>query len=86
MKKNKSFSYAKYGYLFSIPFVVVYAIFSLYPTLNTAILGFTDAKFYGMPAMMVGKMDGVKMYERLSSCHLRFLNNYLIYKKVYELL
>lgn len=44
MKKNKSFSYAKYGYLFSIPFVVVYAIFSLYPTLNTAILGFTDAK------------------------------------------
>ncbi len=44
MKKNKSFSYAKYGYLFSIPFVVVYAIFSLYPTLNTAILGFTDSK------------------------------------------
>ena len=44
MKKNKSFSYAKYGYLFSIPFVVVYAIFSLYPTLNTAILGCTDAK------------------------------------------
>lgn len=44
MKQNKSFSYAKYGYLFSIPFVVVYAIFSFYPTLNTAILGFTDAK------------------------------------------
>ena len=44
MKQNKSFSYAKYGYLFSIPFIVVYAIFSFYPTLNTAILGFTDAK------------------------------------------
>ena len=44
MKNNKSFSYDKYGYLFSIPFVVVYAIFSLYPTLNTAILGFTDSK------------------------------------------
>lgn len=44
MKKNKSFSYAKYGYLFSIPFVVVYCIFSLYPTFNTAILGFTNAK------------------------------------------
>ncbi len=44
MKKNKSFSYAKYGYLFSIPFVVVYAIFSLYPTINTALLGFTNAK------------------------------------------
>ena len=44
MKKNKSFSYAKSGYLFSIPFVVVYAIFSLYPTINTALLGFTNAK------------------------------------------
>ena len=44
MKKNKSFSYAKYGYLFSIPFVVVYVIFSLYPTINTALLGFTNAK------------------------------------------
>ena len=44
MKKNKSFSYARYGYLFSIPFVVAYAIFSLYPTSNTLILGFTNAK------------------------------------------
>lgn len=44
MKKTKSFSYAKYGYLFSIPFVVAYLIFSLYPTINTVILGFTDSK------------------------------------------
>lgn len=44
MKKTKSFSYAKYGYLFSIPFVVAYLIFSLYPTINTAVLGFTNAK------------------------------------------
>lgn len=44
MNKSKSFSYAKYGYLFSIPFVVTYLIFSFYPTINTIILGFTDAK------------------------------------------
>lgn len=44
LKAGKSFSYAKYGYLFSIPFVVVYLIFSLYPTLTTIILAFTDAK------------------------------------------
>lgn len=44
MEKKKSFSYAKYGYLFSIPFIVVYAIFSLYPTINTALLAFSDAK------------------------------------------
>lgn len=47
MKKKSSFSYAKYGYLFSIPFVVIYLIFSLYPIINTAILSFTDAKGLG---------------------------------------
>lgn len=45
--KQRSFSYAKYGYLFSIPFVVVFCIFSLYPTVYTAILGFTDCKGLG---------------------------------------
>lgn len=44
LKDGNSFSYAKYGYLFSIPFVVVYLIFSLYPTATTIILAFTDAK------------------------------------------
>jgi cellobiose transport system permease protein len=43
-KKHKSISYAKYGYLFSIPFIVVFLIFALYPTIFTAILGFTDFK------------------------------------------
>lgn len=45
--KKRTFSYAKYGYLFSIPFIVAYAIFSLYPTIYTAILGFTDCKGLG---------------------------------------
>ncbi|NLI22248.1 MAG: sugar ABC transporter permease [Clostridiales bacterium] len=40
----KSVSYAKYGYLFSIPFIVTFLIFSLYPTVFTAIIGFTDFK------------------------------------------
>ena len=43
-KQPKGVSYAKYGYLFSIPFIVVFLIFSLYPTLFTAIIGFTDFK------------------------------------------
>ena len=48
MKKKKAkFSYARYGYLFSIPFVVAYLIFSLYPTLYTAVIGFTDMKGVG---------------------------------------
>ncbi len=47
MKRRKGFGYAKYGYLFSIPFVLVFLIFSLYPTIFTALLGFTDSKGLG---------------------------------------
>jgi len=47
MKQQRTFSYAKYGYLFSIPFVVVFCIFNLYPTIYTAVLGFTDCKGLG---------------------------------------
>lgn len=43
MKKGR-LSYAKYGYIFIIPFVIAYLLFSLYPTIYTAIIGFTDLK------------------------------------------
>ena len=42
--KIKGVSYAKYGYLFSLPFIIVFLVFMLYPTLFTAIIGFTDFK------------------------------------------
>ncbi|MGM9973799.1 MAG: carbohydrate ABC transporter permease [Clostridiaceae bacterium] len=41
MKKNK-FSYARYGYIFSAPFVITFCVFTLYPVIYTAIIGFTD--------------------------------------------
>ena len=44
MKRKGKISYAKYGYIFSIPFVVAYLIFSFYPTIYTAIIGFTNLK------------------------------------------
>lgn len=47
MNKKKTFSYARYGYLFSIPFLLAFLIFSLYPTLYTAVIGFTDLKGIG---------------------------------------
>ena len=47
MKKKGKISYAKYGYLFCIPFVIAYLIFHLYPTLFTAIIGFTDLRGAG---------------------------------------
>ncbi|MDR0903411.1 MAG: sugar ABC transporter permease [Ruminococcus sp.] len=44
MKRRKRLSYAKYGYMFSIPFVVAFLLFSLYPTLYTVVIGFMGAK------------------------------------------
>lgn len=40
--RRKSVSYAKYGYIFCIPFVTAFLIFSLYPTFYTAFIGFTN--------------------------------------------
>lgn len=47
MPKRKGVSYAKYGYIFSIPFILVFLVFSLYPTIYTAVIGFTDLKGLG---------------------------------------
>ena len=47
MKKNKAFRYAKWGYIFCLPFFIAFLIFSLYPTIYTAVIGFTDLKGIG---------------------------------------
>ena len=44
MGRSKSISYAKYGYIFSIPFVLAFLVFSLYPIVYTIFIGFTDLK------------------------------------------
>ncbi|MBN2510646.1 MAG: sugar ABC transporter permease [Spirochaetales bacterium] len=41
---GKSISYARYGYIFSVPFVVAFLIFSFYPIVYTIFIGFTDLK------------------------------------------
>ena len=46
--KKKKLGYAKYGYIFSIPFVIAFLLFSLYPIVYTALIGFTDLKGLGM--------------------------------------
>lgn len=45
--RHKSVSYAKYGYIFCIPFVLAFLIFSFYPLIYTAVIGFTDLKGLG---------------------------------------
>lgn len=46
-KKKKSYDYARFGYFFSIPFVITWLIFQLYPILYTLIIGFTDLEGAG---------------------------------------
>ncbi len=48
MKKKKAYDYAKFGYIFSIPFVIAWLIFQLYPILYTFLVGFTDLKGAGV--------------------------------------
>lgn len=42
--RRKGVSYAKYGYYFTLPFLITFLVFSLYPTLYTMFIGFTDMK------------------------------------------
>ena len=48
MKSKKLVDYGKYGYLFSIPFILAFLVFSLYPIIFTFYIGFSD--FAGMTA------------------------------------
>ncbi len=41
-KRHKGVSYAKYGYIFAIPFVLTFLLFTLYPIVYTLLIGFTD--------------------------------------------
>ena len=41
-RRIKSVSYAKYGYMFILPFFVVYFIFSFWPLIQTFILAFSE--------------------------------------------
>ena len=42
--RQKGINYAKYGYIFSIPFVLTFLVFSLYPLVYTIAIGFTDLR------------------------------------------
>ncbi len=48
--QHKGVSYAKYGYIFSIPFVVAFLVFSMWPLIYTVVIGFTDLRGLGKTA------------------------------------
>lgn len=45
--RRRGISYAKYGYIFCLPFIMAFAIFSLYPIIYTASISFSDLKGMG---------------------------------------
>ena len=65
--KAKKLSYAKYGYIFSIPFVVAFCVFTLYPVIFTVILGFTDFKGLGTTAFHFLTDDPFKNFRAILS-------------------
>ncbi len=62
LQKKHGFSYAKYGYLFSLPFFIAFLVFNLYPTLYTVVLGFTDSKGLGNITFHILKDDPWKNF------------------------
>ena len=62
IKQRHGFSYARYGYLFSIPFIIAFLVFNLYPTLYTVVLGFTDSKGLGNITFHILKDDPWKNF------------------------
>ncbi len=48
IKKRKTLSYAKWGYIFILPFFIVYAIFQLYPLITTFVYSFQDVTYQGI--------------------------------------
>lgn len=66
-KKHKSISYAKWGYIFIIPFFVVYIIFSLIPTLSTFYYSFFDKGFDPVSFEEYEQFVGFDNYAKLMS-------------------
>jgi multiple sugar transport system permease protein len=54
IKKRKTLSYAKWGYIFILPFFIAYAIFQLYPLLTTFVYAFQDVTKSGVPIVNKG--------------------------------
>lgn len=52
----------RWGYLFVFPFVIVYLIFSLYPTFYTFMLAFTDLKGLRVDFKFAGLINFVKLF------------------------
>ena len=83
MKKKGSISYAKYGYIFCIPFLIAYLIFTFYPTIFTLIIGFTDLRGAGRTTWHFLKFskffDNYKAILKMPTFHIALKNTVKIW-------
>jgi len=76
---RKKVNYAKWGYIFIIPFFVIYAIFSLWPLLQTFFYSFFEMYSSGLTDIgpnFVGLDNYIKLFT--SSNFMKYLGNTLI--------
>lgn len=65
-KRHKMVSYSKYGYIFLVPFFVIFALFSLYPLIQTIIFSFTEYYYGNGGILKVGpRFNGFDNYATL---------------------
>ena len=82
-RKRRSLNHNVFGYIFSIPFVLAYLVFHLYPTIYTAILSFTDAM--GLAQKKISFLTGSQVldnYKRIldnATFKEGFVNTFLIW-------
>ena len=60
MNKKKGVSYAKWGYIFALPFCIAYLIFMIYPIFNTFTIGFTNMTDKVQMQIAQDKMIGIE--------------------------
>ena len=78
--KHKSVSYAKYGYLFILPFFIAYAFFMIYPLINTFLLslkgnGAAASDFVGLQNYQYLLFGDDKEISPATAVHQSFVNS-----------
>ena len=76
-RKRKSLeSYNNYGYIFLLPFFLVFLFFNLYPTLYTILLSFTDLAGWDTEFKLVGIQNFINLFN--NALFLKSLTNTLV--------
>jgi multiple sugar transport system permease protein len=85
MRNKKIVDYAKYGYLFSIPFILTFCIFTLYPVVYTFVIGFTNLKGAGNTEWQFLPSVGKNLFQNFidvltsKTFHKAFRNTWIIW-------